>query len=207
VICVPESQLGEAQTVFDRFLKRDNLDNYCYTDKYPEIYDKLSEHQSQLKPDIERLRELLEDFDHTFTYEGDLSRFVNRMTVVLAELYVYGGRLPHVVDARDGQSESGTLGRDQPFALPPDGPFKVYDPSSANTGERSLIDLLLSIRESTEESMLALSSDKPDAIATAVNDLRFDYWWGDGWGRDLLLALLELHHARAEMRRFRPRLE
>ena len=34
IICVPESQLSEAQHIFTRFLNGDNLDNYCYTDKY-----------------------------------------------------------------------------------------------------------------------------------------------------------------------------
>ncbi len=200
IICVPESQLPEAQQIFARFLSGDNLANYCYTDKYSEIYDKRQGQRSELKAEIVSLRDALVEYDEILSDESDLLRVLERLAVVLPRIYSCANQLPDVPHAPDFLGSSTHIARPRTLAVSPDDPeIRTYDPFVADLDGFSLAKLLVSIRDDIEESLDALVFEDPDAIATATNDLRFGFAREDGWGHDLVIALSEVHRAKAKV--------
>ena len=137
--------------------------------------------------------------DETLSDESDLLRFVERMAVLLPQVYLHASQLPYVAEAPDFQCNTLHIARRE-LALSPDDPLaRVYNPFVADIEGPSLAELLVSIRDEIEESLNALLSDEPDAIATAINDLRIGFAGEDRWGHDLLTALSTIHRAKARL--------
>jgi hypothetical protein len=202
VICVPEDQFTEAQYIFDRFLNGDDLSNYCYTDKYPEIYDKLPNKQSKLKENIISLHLLLSEFEETLFDKNrhNSSTLFNDLVSVLPQIYFYANSLPYISDAHD-LGYQGSMSFDRNLILDQyDEFFYVPDPYNKSIEASLLSGLLLSIYEEIEQGLIAFSTNNPDLISAAVNDWRVGFSIEHGWGRDILIALSAIHQAKRKIR-------
>lgn len=199
VICVPEGQYTEAQEVFDRFLDGENLDDYCYTDKYPEIYEKLPGKESRLNDMIVVMRKSMVDYIDILDTETELPQFVEKMALTLPQMYLSASKLPYLAQAGEEVKERH-VGRQKLCALSTNDPFlRAYDPFTNDPGNVNLLELLASIRSDIEQEVIALTFDDPDEIAAAVSSLRRTFLEKHGWGYDLLQALFEIHIAKARV--------
>ena len=197
VICVPVDHFTEAQFVFDRFLNNDNLENYSYTDRYPEIYDRLPNEQPKLNDDIVVLYELLQQYEETlFSKELSLFEFFDKLSKILPQIYYYTNLLPFVSEAPDLQHQ-GTMFLKRNLDLSPYDEFSnIPDPFQMEVETFLLSDLLLSIYEDIKQGLIAFSTNQPDLIGSAVNDWAIGFSIEHGWGRDILIALFAIHQAK-----------
>ncbi|RLB40409.1 MAG: hypothetical protein DRH12_10105 [Deltaproteobacteria bacterium] len=201
VICVPEHQIVEAQYIFDRFLNGDDLTNYSYTDRYPEIYERLTNGESKIKDDILQLFKALEDFQDTLymAQDMDLQSFLENICIILPRIYIHASLLPYVREAFD-LVDQGTVSLNKDIQLDKYNEFLfVHDPYKDETGEYWLSELLIDIYEEIEGSLLAFQTNNPDEIAAAVNHLRSSFAGEYGWGTDILKALYVAHVARTKL--------
>ena len=202
VICVPDDQFIDAEYIFNRFLTGNDLSNYCYTDKYSEIYDKLPNKQSKLKDNIIRLHLLLSEFEETLFRKNkhNLSTLFEDLASILPQIYFYANSLPYISEAPD-LGYQGTMSFDRNFILDPYHEFFcVPDPYNRDIETSLLSDLLLSIYEDIEQGLIAFSTNNSDLISAAVNDWRFGFSIEHGWGRDILIALSAIHQARRKIK-------
>lgn len=201
VICVPDDQFSEAQYIFDRFLNGDDLENYCYTDRYSEIYDKLPNRQSKLKDHIITLHALLLEYEETlFKTELDLASFFQKLDAILPQIYFYANLLPHV-SAAPNLGYQGTMSLDRDLTLSRyDEFFYIPDPYKREMETFLLSDLLVSIYDDIEQGLRALSTDQPELTAAAVNDWKCGFSTEHGWGRDILISLSAIHQAKSKIK-------
>jgi hypothetical protein len=200
VICVPEDQYTEAQCIFYRFLAGDDLSNYCYTDKYPEIYDKLPNKQSKLKDNISKLYLLLLEFEESLFKKNkdDPRTLPEDMVLILPQIYYFANSLPHVSEA-PYLGPQGKMSFDDNVSLDPyDDFFCVPDPYERDIDTYLLSGLLLQIYEEIEDGLSAFYTNEPDLIAAAVYDWRYSF--PCGWGRDILKALPAIHEAKMKIK-------
>jgi hypothetical protein len=211
VICVPDSQWSEAQNIFDRFLKGDDLSNYCYTDKYPEIYDKLPNKQSKLKDNVVKLYKLLLEYEQALMGgKLNLNSLFETLDSILPQIYFYANSLPYVSEARDLVECYVTTSAGINISLEPyDEFFCVPNPYSEKVETFLLSDLLSSIYESIGQGLIAFTISanekaESDLTAAAINDWSFGF---SEWGRDILTALPVIHQAKRKLEEEQRRLE
>lgn len=199
VICVPNFQIREAERIFDRFCSGDDLSNYSYTDIYPEIYDKLRRHKSKPKDNVVKVRSLLKEYECIiFNHDLDLVPFLDSLSALLPQLYFYGNSLPHVMNAPSYGlgMESGDDCELSDKLSTYDEIYSIPDPYSGIIQTFLLSNILESIYDDVEQGLNIFSVDDPDSVAAAVSAWAWTFSREDGWGRNILIALLAVRQAR-----------
>lgn len=200
VIVVPQDQLIEAQYVFDRYLRGDDLSTYCYTDRYPEIYEKLQHKESKIKDNISSLYSLFSKYEELlFNFNKvDIVDFLESLSSILPQIYFLAQSIPYVKAAPDIEDQ-GTMSFNKEISLNEFDAFYYFpDPYRNKTQIIRLSKLLLSIYENIEQGLIAFSTNEPDKISAAANDWKFGF---SSWGREILIALYAINETRIQIRR------
>ena len=102
VMCVLESQETEAEYILERYKAREDLSNYSYKDRYPDLYVTVSG-EKELHPDVETFVRILEKVVN-LKYPSnriDTVSLLLGLRELLPQLYHAGTRLPRVSNAGD----------------------------------------------------------------------------------------------------------
>jgi len=224
IICVPGSQLFEAQYIFDRLLKGEDLSSYSYTDRYPEIYYRDHNNEPALDKEISELYSLLSDFeDCLFNWrkkaeqptqtslfdrmqleekngEKDVMAFFEKLSDILPQIYFHAKSLPYILGTPD-LPDQGTMGFERNISLSEYDEFSFFpDPYKKQSETLLLSELLLRIYEDVEQGLIAFSTQDPDSIAGAVTDWRIGFSIQNGWGREVLMALYVINEVIRKIR-------
>ena len=222
VFCVPHSQLSEAQNVFNRFLDGDNLENYCYTDRYPEIFAKLPNRQSKLKDNIVKIIEsMLEYGDVLCGFDSgkiNLADFFDKLLKILPQIYFYASSIPPIQSDFSENPDiylysDGVAEYDKIYNHPQlNKPFYIISPygGSPNSPDPEglkkikLVDLLMSICEyissgkgcfyEKEPALMIFSDTDKDKSNEVV--VALEHWSAcfsyEGGGSDILFCLVAI---------------
>ncbi len=203
IICVPEDQFQEAEYVFDRFLEGDNLDDYSYTDRFPEIYKKVPGEPSKLRNETARLYELLLQYETLMLCadEIDAESFFKTLNAVLPQIYHLGQLLPHVLKGSYNETCYCYKHFHSENILPYEKFFCIKDPFSRDKEVESVLlsEILQGIYQEVQPGLEAFSEGHPELIAATVNSWRISFSIGIGVSRDILTALLAIQQIRCKM--------
>ena len=101
-IWVPDSQYNEAEYILKRCEDGDDLTNYSYKDKYPDLYVNIKG-EKKLHPDVENFVKLSKEYASLMDTSGHvgIKELLVTLRELLPQLYHAGTRLPKIPNAAD----------------------------------------------------------------------------------------------------------
>jgi hypothetical protein len=197
---VPDDQYTEAGYILDRYLKGDDLTNYSYKDRYPEIYV-LINGEKQIKPEIEQFYELLCEYEELLqrANEYSIKDFFINVVSLLPRIYSAAYKLPATAGPGDITHSYHNIIFDIDFGNYDEFLYLESSYRREIIEGHSIFVMLNEIYNDIEPGLEMFREDNQDDVATAVGDWHSVFFIEHGWGKDILNVVSAIHCALADI--------